>query len=634
MAKKQSFGELVDLTQDLSDDEEYRRAQKARPSAANEKAASNVHLKDPTTIANRTPEICRKPLLERANAINSHVDSTAVTEDERLDLSQFKYTPSQRDLLHSETIVRPMNKKHDGLRRFKYDPKTIARDILVSAGKHPNITPLNYHLDPLRKMFRHVNRNSNLSTFRWDLVDPGGPKMHPGGPDVDLNDADDEDTCMNEPLNDERLASRQVQVMSTVDGGEIISGGKLLIYYEALYANGSLLDMSIANPAKELSQRKRRNLLRSSDVNPIPNERLSTPVSLGEEGPMSFDRTPQQSITSTQAKSSPVLNLSHRARGRPPGSANKAKYSSEAREPGDPFTPSGQRKPERTRGSKDTVPRKSSSSEGFKTITPTRTGSANLGQMRTSGLRNALTMRDGVAVVIEPRFPAGGSSKGKKSESKETKVTSQQSAPRYKVYKCLWKDCSYELHNLETLRKHVYKHRQSFSDDLIPCLWEGCGANRSPRQTHNEGNDNDKPARLEFNTETAWEQHMNGRHLEKFAWELGDGPSMHPSGRCPFIFLHSPAIALIPSEKDAEISDCLSDSRGRRITPSPAALVRAPPTHWTYHPATALRASTTKSTGTIPRRRKRRRYSMRCALRNAPRAWVSRGAGRPLSPRG
>lgn len=61
-------------------------------------------------------------------------------------------------------------------RRSKYDPKTIARDILISTGRHPSERPLNRHLEPL-KDFRAVDNQSDLSTFRWDIVDPGGDEV-------------------------------------------------------------------------------------------------------------------------------------------------------------------------------------------------------------------------------------------------------------------------------------------------------------------------------------------------------------------------------------------------------------------------------------------------------------------------
>lgn len=114
----------------------------------------------------------------------------------------------QRELINSEDIVEPIDESKTRKRK-RYNPKTIVRDVLIAAGRHPTMQPLNYHLDGLRKTFKHVNDMSDLSTFRWDLVDPGDPLPAPApivtsedresqhlgsaGDEVDGHDADDED---------------------------------------------------------------------------------------------------------------------------------------------------------------------------------------------------------------------------------------------------------------------------------------------------------------------------------------------------------------------------------------------------------------------------------------------------------
>ena len=82
------------------------------------------------------------------------------------------HKPSGPDALLSEDVVRPMRKREDALRRSKYSPETIARDILIAVGSHPQMDPLNAHLDILRRRFKAVDLESDMSTFRWDLVDP------------------------------------------------------------------------------------------------------------------------------------------------------------------------------------------------------------------------------------------------------------------------------------------------------------------------------------------------------------------------------------------------------------------------------------------------------------------------------
>ena len=149
---------------------------------------------------------------------------------------------------------------------------------------------------------------------------------------------------------------------------------------------------------------------------------------------------------------------------------------------------------------------------------------------RPSGLRNVMPS-DGVAVVIEYRSPGIGNEKRKSVSNelwprKKEKPSIHPSTPSYKVYRCLWKNCPYELHNLENLRKHVRKHREDRDDGPFPCLWAGC--RRSTSLKDQEDENTVKP--LEFESGAAWERHVNKKHVDEYAWEFGDGPSAHPSG--------------------------------------------------------------------------------------------------------
>lgn len=61
-------------------------------------------------------------------------------------------------------------------------------------------------------------------------------------------------------------------------------------------------------------------------------------------------------------------------------------------------------------------------------------------------------------------------------------------------------------------------------DNDYECLWAGCGNSRIGAT----GTDEREP--LHFKSAITWERHMDGRHLDQYAWDLGDGPSPHPSG--------------------------------------------------------------------------------------------------------
>lgn len=199
-ARKRSFADVVDLTHDISEEEdEIRRLKEqlslfhksnnktAKPSivsasgaVSNRAKAASIH---PTSTEEKRKD--RKRLLGSTD--RSGLNSSIATEDESLDLSRFKYADSQQHLLMSAIIIRPIDKKKDVLRRSTYNPRTIAKDILVAAGRHPTIAPLNNHLDILRKKFAYISNNSDLSTFRWDLVDPSNQELTATDHDIDMN---------------------------------------------------------------------------------------------------------------------------------------------------------------------------------------------------------------------------------------------------------------------------------------------------------------------------------------------------------------------------------------------------------------------------------------------------------------
>lgn len=62
--------------------------------------------------------------------------------------------------------------KSVGLRKSRYDPKAIARDILITTSRDPFQWGLNAHLTQLEHYFSKVNDSADLSTLCWDLLDP------------------------------------------------------------------------------------------------------------------------------------------------------------------------------------------------------------------------------------------------------------------------------------------------------------------------------------------------------------------------------------------------------------------------------------------------------------------------------
>lgn len=552
MARKRSFSELIDLTQDLSDEEDEVPVPKAhvahnskdevaKPSTVSGSGAVSDGVRA-TSIRPTSKKEKRKRRELLGSADRSGLNSSVATEDESLDLSRFKYADSHQDLLQSAIIIRPIDKKNDALRRSTYDPRTIATDILVSAGKHPTMAPLNHHLNILRKRFTHVGHHSNLATFRWDLVDPGGQEVNSTVlQDVNMDDANGEGLSIEK---DATSARHGLPVSMTVDGkGRVATAGTIN-----------------TQPVKDKSHRRKSGVSRgdetsvrggpSNGVFPLdPHRRVITTVN---ETP-----SPGEPQESTQPSSRPP--------GASPGEPHRRRSGRSKYSPPSGTSGSNQVKtplrprpsdvvPLRSRSS-DTVPLRSRSSDAV----PLRSRPSDAVPLRPSGLRNVLP-NDGVVVVIESRSSDIGLEKKRKSAAKEPsrrkqeKLSIHPSTPSYKVYKCLWKNCPYELHNLDNLRKHVRKHREEFGDGPFPCLWADCGRSTVLIDL---GDENEVLKPHEFGSHMTWERHIDKKHVDEYAWEFGDGPSAHPS--------------------DAEASDFLGDSQGRRVTPRISANSSAPP---------------------------------------------------------
>lgn len=120
--------------------------------------------------------------------------------------------------------------------------------------------------------------------------------------------------------------------------------------------------------------------------------------------------------------------------------------------------------------------------------------------------------------------------------------------PKFESFKCSWYNCKAELHNLDTLKKHVHKvHRKETVRGTLQCLWGNCGREVTQFDT-DSGMQIQKHTPFSFNDESQWQNHIKKFHFDPVSWELGDGPA---SG--------------LSDATDTE--EHLKDSRGRQVTP-------------------------------------------------------------------
>ena len=566
MARKRNFNDIVDLTQALSDEDDFQPSPKIARIESPQTDSSALTI---AASASKNVETPVSSLSSRNKSPKTTVvdlepnESSTATKKKNADLSQYKYAPlpipSKQEPLRFANVVRSMN-RNDALRRSSYNPKTICRDILVSSGKHPTMAPLNYHLEILRKTFHSIDNHSDLSTFRWDLVDPGGDPVpsisqFKSIDDVEMHDADDEGVQPTiSPVAQPAMARRggRIAVASLVNGEEVATSD----VHDPLPIKGRL---------SLRGQKRRQGRVFGTQSRPIDVDAsegypfgVSDPSSSGTRRSDDQDLSKQRAgagasttyvhIRTDEAdvgRVNPTGEISspHRRR-RPPG---KKSFSTPVRNtvgissPSDTGSGLGSKQRGRPPGSKDKSLRKNAAIlRATDTSIRTLPGSSatNTTPARPSGLRHTMTPSDGIAVLIESPKQTDSGERKRRSKSQEPRKQKKAtpsgrhpSSPNHEIYKCQWNGCQSKLHNLETLRKHVRMHRDGYPIGPFPCLWADCGPSKVSK---GEPKAESELQWLEFGTRTVWEKHMESKHLDRYAWELGDGPSTHPSGKPPF----------------------------------------------------------------------------------------------------
>ncbi|PYH99401.1 hypothetical protein BO71DRAFT_437496 [Aspergillus ellipticus CBS 707.79] len=298
-------------------------------------------------------------------------------------------------LKHRADIVQVL-REEDAAEKMTYDPKSIARDVLIANGRHPTDEKLNHHLFRLRDIFTHVDYSSDLSTFRWDLVDPVDPR-DPGPP--------------------------------------------------------------IPRPRPIAAPAPRPAPGPPASSTPVNNTHLPPPHSYLPSPRPGPHPGVQPSACPSQLVKKPHAQVSFPPRPQPQQLPPTSQATPQPHPRPQPSTPS----------------------------TPSTSKAAGQGGTM-SGQR--------------PRGRPPGSGKARQQ------APVAQSPVPYQVFPCGWESCQSQMHNLEVMKKHVYKAH--VSQNLI-CGWKGCTMKEPlpAAQLH---------------------KHVKKDHLEAVAWKLGDGPSVPGTG--------------------------------------------------------------------------------------------------------
>lgn len=179
-ARKHDFSELIDLTE-LGENDNYVMPNKhAKLDDADSDAEMEMEIN--SFQAYQTQPRTSVPFQSNTSASRYHAPPLLPAFDPHANTLRSHKPESSVETASQRMILAKPLSKDEAFKKVYYDPKTVARDILIATGRHPSERPLNVHLAGV--LGKYIELDSDLSTFEWDEIDPGGPPA----PKVDYMD--------------------------------------------------------------------------------------------------------------------------------------------------------------------------------------------------------------------------------------------------------------------------------------------------------------------------------------------------------------------------------------------------------------------------------------------------------------
>jgi hypothetical protein len=479
-ARKRTFADLVDLTS-LSDDDmpaNKRLYTGPEPTTMRGQAYQPV----PNFLPNFNPQAVVSPYLQLGAAQWANQNGH--------DVQYPHQRPTQSGIIANERhktveLAQYLNPRK-ARKVLEYDVKTIARDILLATGKHPDMLPLNGHLDPLKTLYpKQIETYSDLSTIRWDVLDPGDP--------VSL-DSDDRDSVIADRDGDADDESEEEPAIPRV----------------AVRAAVGLGGNAAERPVTALP---RAPIKGTFGLTP-PRPRGRPP-----KNPSSIDGFRQRPFGFEDGETPQPRSGQPYQR----GDVEQARRQSSFRLVNQTASASGTSSNQRPISTPASVP--AGSGVGYAQLREIDAeGKPIKKKGRPVGWRKSLHQK-GVGAF------AGGS--GIMPTKKGTPSTAPPEV-KYAVYECKWEACNAKLHNLDTLKRHIHKiHGKPDAKGRFTCKWENCskiiqvvdketgGVTQIPQYHH-------------FPNQGLLLEHVDKAHVGPVAWKLGDGP---PGGLSGTFFL-------------------------------------------------------------------------------------------------
>ncbi|KAI9809933.1 MAG: hypothetical protein M1825_000366 [Sarcosagium campestre] len=408
---------------------------------------------------------------------------------------------------NSSTLIRALKDRTDLVKKFDksqltrkpaFDPRTVVSDLLIATGRHPDESSLNHHLKVLKDKFPTITNAADLATIKWDLLDP---------PAVGSS-------------TETKTRRRKRRVSENLDAhGETRKDAGTSLVKD--------VDVNIGTNGKSkyaitLKENRFKTLLLATETaaqsSPATRRRGNPPKDHTEERPKSSIvglRSPKSSRSKPQTSLwTPAVAPKMSIQVEVPRSENSRAT---------PIAPAGS-EAQTTPTRKYATPATSSRQSNFAVVIESRSPSVVGHTPRTAIKPSRPIRRPPGRPRLRPRAD---------SQSTGPEIEPTRAGTGFKIYRCNWEGCGAELHNVESLRKHLgHTHLARLSHRAWLCLWAECGkiTGARPRQDGINGKGSSPSGPRGFDSKEELERHVNEAHLDDYKWSYGDGPSAEYEG--------------------------------------------------------------------------------------------------------
>ncbi|KAK5060185.1 hypothetical protein LTR84_010069 [Exophiala bonariae] len=398
-------------------------------------------------------------------------------------------------------LAKPIDRA-EGLTKTYYDPKTVARDILIASGRHPTERPLNGHMAGL--LGKHIDIDSDLATFDWDAIDPGGPPM-PQVAYVEFGAIPPQNKPGQQTGREAQLGAQSVvrggHGRGTAGHSTSSSSDKHAISAKTQPPNHTSVTYRTAPPMiapqhAPSSASAMSNPLRDASVSLVKRlaalrqSQTSEPASDSQKKPGHPSRKPSAS----RPKSSPHISSDQ------PGPVTGVIMASNDA----PTVPRGRGRPPKS--ATFDAPKLGTADAPKFSSTGKRIGRPPGAKNKTMSIR---AMQQNARQVTSVTIPSPS-----------------PSTPHLPLFKCRWKCCRAQLHNASTLLQHIRKLHGQVEDNIgeYACWWRKCQYLKA---------DSDgmwQPVKTFLHLED-WVEHVALNHIHIIVLKQGDGPSTKHIGK-------------------------------------------------------------------------------------------------------